>query len=301
MMRYFSIVILALFLNFNLSSQELRADVQVDFAQVQTSNTQIFGTLEKSLRDFINNTKWTEDTYKPEEKVECTFNIVIMERPATNEFKAVLTVQSRRPVYNSNYYSPVINLQDPNFSFKYSEFETLVFNPRRFSGKNLTDVIGFYVYLILGYDRDTFTLNGGTQFYNMADQLVDASVNQGFDGWDAFDGLKSRATFIGDILKPVNNTLRSVLYNYHINGLDKFYNQELYAKNNIANNLIKLKQYKNRTMFYPLEIFTFAKKEEIASIYSNGLSTSANLTEVQQTLSDLSPKYTDEYWSQIKK
>ncbi len=284
-----------------LEAQELRADVNVNFSQVQTSNTQIFSTLEKSLREFINNTKWTQKTYKAQEKIECSFTIVIMERPSTNEFKATLTIQSRRPIYNSNYFSPVLNIQDPNFTFKYSEFETLVFNPRRFSGKNLTDVMGYYVYLILGYDSDTFQLNGGTEYFNTADKIVDAAVNQGFGGWDAFDGLKSRATLIGDILKPQNNTLRNIYYNYHINGLDKFYTQELYAKNNIANNLLKLKQYQNRTLFYPLEIFVFAKKEEIASLFSGGISTTANLTELSQTLNEISPKFMDEYWSKIKK
>ncbi len=282
------------------NAQELLADVIVDYSQVQTSNTQIFKTLQKSLKDFINNTKWTDKQYTINERIECTFNIVIMKRPATTEFDAVLTVQSRRPVYNSNYYSTILNIQDPNFSFKYTEFEDLIFNPRKFSGKNLTEVIGFYVYLILGYDSDTFALKGGTEYFNTADKIVDASVNQGFKGWDAFDGLKSRALFIGNILKPQNNTLRSIWYNYHRNGMDKFYNQEVYAKNTIANNLMKLKQYQNQTLFYPLEIFVFSKRQEIASVFSGGLSTNANLTEVQQTLNALSPKYNEEFWSKIK-
>src|SRR5690606_33262050 len=144
-------LLVCLVCSFTLNAQEFLAKVTVDYSSVQGSNTQVFQTLEKSLSDFINTTKWTENRYKVHEKIEANFLIIITERNS-NSFKARLQIQSRRPVFNSTYFTPILNFVDNNFDFEYTEYEELIFNPRKFSNKNLTDVIAFYVYYILGMD-----------------------------------------------------------------------------------------------------------------------------------------------------
>src|SRR5690606_34241623 len=154
-----------------VSAQEFLATVTVDYSQVQGSNTQVFQTLQKSLSDFINTTKWTDKRYKIHEKIESNFLIIVTGREGNN-FQARRQIQSRRPVYNSTYYTPILNFVDANFDFEYTEFEELIFNPRKFSGKNLTDVVAYYVYFALGMDADTFQKEGGTQYFNICRQIA---------------------------------------------------------------------------------------------------------------------------------
>lgn len=140
----------------SISAQEILANVQINYSQIEGSNIQVYKTLEKSLRDFINNTSWTGKELQNYEKIKCNFSIIITERNG-NSFKSSIVVQSVRPVYNSEYESPMLNINDTNFPFEYTENENLIFNERQYSGKNLTDVISFYVYLILGYDGNSFS------------------------------------------------------------------------------------------------------------------------------------------------
>lgn len=153
-MKKFATIFFSICFAITAFSQNLIADVKVDYSMVQGSNTQVYQTLQKSLTTFINSTKWSSERLKTHERIEANFVINVLERQG-NKFKANILVQSRRPVFNSTYYTPVLNLSDDNFSFQYQEFEELIFNDRKFSNKNLTDVITYYIYLILAYDADT--------------------------------------------------------------------------------------------------------------------------------------------------
>jgi len=280
-------------------SQELLADVSVDFSAVQTSNTQVFKTLQKELKNFINNTKWTDKKFQIHERIQCAFFINITERTSNNNFKAILTVQSRRPIYGSNYFSPTLNFQDKSFSFEYVEFEQLIFNERKFSGNNLTDVLAFYIYLILGNDADTFSNLGGTAYYTKCQKIAQNSENQNYEGWSTFDGLRARSSIITEILKPASNTLRETNYLYHIRGLDQMNSNEVNAKNAIMNNLLKLDIYENNLKSIVFDIFLSAKKQEIVSIFSAGTSTTANVQQLKELLEKIDP--TDkEQWDKMK-
>ena len=158
----------------SIYSQELLANVQINNQQIAGSNTQVFRILEKSLRDFINNTSWTGKKLQNFEKIKCNFAVVISERPSNNSFKGSIVVQATRPVFNSQYETPLMNINDTNFTFEYNENENLVFNERQFSGKNLIDVVSFYVYLILGYDADSFQLKGGQTWFDKAFKIYKA-------------------------------------------------------------------------------------------------------------------------------
>ena len=204
MKKLFTIFVLIFSFNLNFS-QELLATVQVNAQQLGGSNTQVFKTLEKNLRDFINNTSWTGKKLQNFEKIKCNFALVVNERTGNN-FKGSLVVQAVRPVFGTTYETPLMNINDTNFGFEYLENENLTFNERQFSGKNLIDVISFYVYTILGYDGDSFKVQGGQPWFEKAQKISNNSMNQNFAGWSVMEGPKTRGALIDNMMKPEQNT-----------------------------------------------------------------------------------------------
>lgn len=300
-MKHF--ILLLLFLSFPTYnfSQELLANVIINYSKVQGSNNQVFITLEKSLKDFINNTSWTNQHLSLQERIKCSFSIIIEERKSTDQFKGSILVQSSRPVFNSTYQTPVLNYQDKDFTFNYIESENLTFNGRRFSGKNLVDVISFYVFMILGYDADTFSPMGGTEYFNTAQKISDNAINQGYNGWNSFDGPRTRGGIIADIINDKSSVLRNISYQYHRLGLDNMATEEQKAKTTIANSLLALKTYSENYQFYPLDIFLSSKKEEIKNIFSGGQTvTAVNINDLKTLLQNLSPINSSDYWNKIK-
>ncbi|WP_326981697.1 DUF4835 family protein [Chryseobacterium sp. MYb264] len=283
-------------------SQELLATVQVNSQQVQGSNTQAFKALEKSLRDFINNTSWTGKRLQNFEKIKSNFAIVIAERDG-NRFKASIVVQAVRPVFNTNYESPLINLQDQRFSFEYVENENLIFNERQFSGKNLIDVVSFYVYLILGYDADSFQSMGGTQWFQKAQQIAQNGESQNnYDGWKQVNEPRNRSQLIREILNPNMAQLRSSFYSYHRAGMDNLFNQDqTQAKKVIFDALMQLKMYENSfTQNYFFDLFITNKADEIFNVFNSTNNGGINIADLKQLMMMFSPKNTDARWSKWK-
>lgn len=286
-----------------LNAQELIAEVKVDYSQVRGSSTTAYTALEKSLKDFINTTKWTDSRYKIHEKIEANFTIIINEKIGSNRYKASLLVQSRRPVFSSIYYTPILNVNDRDFEFEYTEYEQLIFNSRQFSNKNLTDVIGYYIYLILGYDADTFSRMGGTSYFEISQTVASNAQSSDFNGWNQIQGPRNRSSLISEIINSKNNLLRNIYYTYHRTGLDMMSQNELNSKNTIANSLLTLEKYQqtnNYAQNYPLDLFFQAKKGEISQIYSGGLPTTASLSKLKSLLNTISPTNSDE-WNKIEK
>ena len=295
--------ILVLILGFNLSfSQELLATVQVNAQQLGGSNTQVFKTLEKNLRDFINNTSWTGKKLQNFEKIKCNFAIVINERPGNSSFKGSIVVQAVRPIFNTTYESPLMNLNDTNFAFEYTENENLIFNERQFSGKNLIDVISFYVYMILGYDGDSYKVRGGQPWFEKAQRISNNSQNQNYAGWSLMEGPKTRAALIDNMMKPEQNTLRNLYYTYHRAGLDNLGKQDQSSANKIIfDALMQLKTYENSfQMNYPVNIFIDSKKQEIFDIFNNGNNANVNMNDLKGLFVILSPKDIDSKWNKWK-
>lgn len=282
------------------SAQELMANVQVNAQQLGGSNQQVYKTLEKSLRDFINNTSWTGKKLQNFEKVKSNFAIVINEREG-NIFKGSIVVQAVRPVFNSTYESPIINLNDSKFTFEYLENENLIFNERQFSGKNLIDVVSFYVYLILGYDADTFQLNGGQQWFSKAQQVSQNAQNQKYEGWAVIEGPRTRGSLINGIINPNNATLRKIYYNYHRAGMDNLFNQDQNsAKKAIADALTLLKTYEsNFQMNYAVNLFTDTKSDEIFNIFDSGTAPAVNMSDLKQLMLIFAAKKSDK-WNKWK-
>lgn len=300
MKKLLSLLIILLFAGFG-HSQELLANVQVNYQQLGGSNVQTYKTLEKSLKDFINNTSWTGKRLQNFEKIKTNFAIILSEK-AGNSYKGSIVVQATRPVFNSQYDSPLINFNDTNFGFEYTENENLVFNERQFSGKNLIDVVSFYVYLILGYDGDSFSIKGGQPYFDKALKISQNAMNNNYAGWSQSEGLKSRGSLIDAIVNENNSTLRNTYYTYHRIGMDNMAKtDQTSAKKNIADALMTLKVYENNFQMNPaFNVFIDSKKNEIYSIFDSNNNGAVNMNDLKQLMSMFAPKEIDSKWNKWK-
>ncbi|ASW75493.1 hypothetical protein IQ37_02945 [Chryseobacterium piperi] len=296
-------LLLVLFL-YNISlSQELLATVQVNAQQLGGSNQQAYKALEKSLRDFINNTSWTGKKLQNFEKIKSNFAIVLSSRDG-NRYAGNIVVQAVRPVYGSTYESPLINIQDTKFAFEYVENENLIFNERQFSGKNLIDVISFYVYLILGYDADSFQSMGGSQWFAKAQQIAQNAQNRGYEGWAQIgnEGPRTRGALITQLSSPNISQLRSIFYTYHRAGLDNLFNQDqTQAKKVIFDALMQLRTYENSfQQNYACNLFIEAKNDEIFNIFNSNNNGGLVLNDLKQLMMAFAPKYNETKWNKWK-
>jgi hypothetical protein len=296
------LTIFSLFLFANLAfSQEIFANVTVNAQQLAGSNQQTYKTLEKNIRDFINKTSWTGKKLQNFEKVKSNFSLVITGKDG-NRYNGTLVVQAVRPVFNSTYESPLANINDTKIVFDYVENENLVFNERQFSGKNLTDIISFYVYLILGYDADSFQSMGGQPHFTKAQQISRNAMNKGFEGWSVVEGPRTRGSLIDGIINPNYNPIRSIYYTYHRSGLDNLHNQDQSSpKKIIAESLMGLKQYENSfQQNYAINLFLDSKAGEIYSIFDSKNNGAVNMNDLKQLMMTLSPKNSDAKWNNWK-
>ncbi|MGS0747805.1 type IX secretion system protein PorD [Halpernia sp. GG3] len=298
-MKKFIAFFLLIIFSSSFPAQELLANVQVNYSQIGGSNVQVFKTLEKSLRDFINNTSWTGKKLQNFEKIKCNFSIIISSRPDNNSFKGSIVVQAVRPTFDSTYESPLLNLNDTNFAFTYTENENLIFNERQFSGKNLIDVISFYVYTVLGYDADSFKSKGGEDYFQKAQKISQNSQNQNFAGWSIVEGPKTRAGLIDGLLNENSNILRNTFYVYHRSGMDNLSKQDQSgAKQNIANSLLQLKAYENNFQLnYPFSLFIDTKNAEIFNIFNTSNNGSVNMNDLKTIMSTFDPKDIESKWN----
>lgn len=278
-------------------SQELKCTISINSERATTVNKQLIQTLERSLTEFVNNTQWTKRKVLPEEVIECSMFINLSNVVDNTSFKGSIQVQSSRPVYGSSYSSPVFNYNDGAFDFEYTEFQNLFFNPNS-SNTNLVAVIAYYVHMILGFDADSFSLNGGTEYYKIAKGIVDLSQQSGYSGWSASDGNQSRFALVNDILMSANVNYSKNLYQYHIQGLDLMYTNTEVAKKNIVNSLKLLEElYQANSGRFLLRVFFDAKSDEIVGILKDG--PSINRDEIKTLLNKISPQNTVK-WSKLK-
>lgn len=247
MLRKTIIGLLVLAVTFTARAQELQAKVTVLAQQVGSNvNPKIFTTLQTQLTDLINNRKWTKNTFQPQEKIQCSFFINVQSVVEDNVYKASLTVQAARPVYDATYLSPLINYQDADLTFKYIEYQTIEFNENRVQGTdplsgNLTATLAFYIYTILGLDFDSFAPKGGVSFFQQVQNIVtNAPDSRNISGWKSFDGSRNRYWISENLNSPKYNVLHDILYGYYRNGLDQLYGNENMARENILDALTKL-------------------------------------------------------------
>lgn len=296
-MRKFFFLIFILSSIFSLQSQELNALVTINTDKIQSSNKQVYQTLQKSVTAFINETQWTTKTFKQQERINCAFTIIISEQNSNN-FTASLQVQATRPVYNSSYATPILNINDTSFNFKYSEFAPLIFNPNTYDS-NLVSTIAFYVYTILGIDADTFALKGGTDYLKTAENIMLQAQSSGESAWQNKIGKQNRFALIDGFLSSKFSPLRNIYYEYHRNGFDNFADNKELAKQTIQKNVISLEKLHNISIGnYMIRVFLDAKADEISNVFSDG-KPAENTQKMLSVLNKIAPTYKDK-WKTIK-
>lgn len=285
-----------LLLLFSARGQELNCTVTVNSDQVSQTNQQVITTLERSLTEFINKTRWTNRVFRENERINCRFFITVTNFESSR-FQATIQVQSSRPVYNTSYESPVLNYKDDQFNFEYFEFQPLVFNENVFNS-NLVGVISYYVYMVLGLDADTFELESGTEFYKKAQGIVTQGQGSNFAGWGQTSANnRNRFQLVDDLLSNTYREYRIALYNYHRKGLDILADNNSTGKQIIAGTLRLFETLnQRRPNAFLIQTFFDAKAEEIQNIFSDG--PKVDVVQLKETLNRVAPFYAST-WSQI--
>lgn len=260
--------ILLLFFSIPSFAQDLNARVQILSPQVQSTNKRALDVLKTTIQDFLNNRKWCEATLQAQERIDCNFVITVKDWDGSSNFKAEAQIISTRPVYGSTYNTPVLSVNDKNFDFNYSEGQPLDFSDQSFSS-NLSSLLAFYAYLIVGMDFDTFSKLSGTPYYAKAQTVLNNAQNAPYTGWKAFEGLRNRYWLIENLTNKSFLPLRSLLYTYHREGLDLMSDDVKKGRKNIAAalpDLTELNQQKQGSMLN--QVFFSAKADEIVDIFS---------------------------------
>jgi hypothetical protein len=270
-MKKLSLLIILICIGFATSAQDLNAQVKVVSAKVQSSNRHIFQSLETAMKDFLNGRKWCADPILPAERFDCTFVLTINAWDGNSGFTGELQVQSSRPVYNSSYTSPLLNVNDKDIDITYSEGQTIDFTDQTFTS-NMSSIMAFYAYIIIGMDYDSFSKEGGTQYFQAAQAVViNAQSNGSYKGWKAFDSNTNRYWLSENLNNKVYAPLRDFMYDYHRNGLDQMAESSAKGRKAISNLLPELAKVDRQRLgsMLPLVFFS-AKSDELVNIFSKG-------------------------------
>lgn len=248
-------------------AQDLNARVQILSPQVQNTNKRMLDVLEKAVSDFLNNRTWSANTVQPQERIDCSFVITINEWDGSSNFTAQAQIISTRPVFNTSYNSPVLSLSDNNFNFSYTEGQLMDYSDQQYMN-NLTSLLAYYAYVIVGLDADTFESNGGTPFYTAAQNVVNNAQNTGFDGWRSMEGTDNRFWLVNNLLDRRYQPLRDFLYSFYLEGLDKM-SANVQAGRKAVLALLPLLQKVDRLAQGAVfnQVFFTAKSDELIGVF----------------------------------
>lgn len=276
--------------------EELNATVNVNASKVQGSNTEVFTMLQDALQEFVNNRKWTANTYEENERIMCTFNFVVNSYSNDGSFDCSLMVQATRPVFGSSYNSMLFKYEDKSIKFTYQPHDRLDFVEDNLDN-NLTAVVAFYVYTIIGMDFDSMGELGGSEFLNKALTIANNSQNLGDAGWRAGSSSNNRYTIIDDYMNGALEPVRRLMYRYHRLGLDTMFKNADGGRKAITECMDLLKKaYEDRPMAYFTKLFTEYKVDEIVNVYSK--CTPEEKKKVVNILSEINPSLSSE-WDKI--
>lgn len=278
-------------------AQEINCTVTINSDQIEGSNKQIFETLKSAIEEYMNQNRWTNMTYANHEKIECSM-LVVVKTMADNMFTCEMTLQSRRPVYGTTYTTPLLNFKDNAFNFTYQEFDRIEYQQNQFT-TNLTAMLAYYCYLIIGHDQDSFQRLGGTPFFQQCEEIVNACQSASMEnseqkGWLAFDSNRNRYALINNLLDEAFKKYRNYYYEYHRLGLDEMSGNVTNGRARIAEGMPVLKEaYRARPATYVINTFLDAKADEIADIFSKG--TDKEKKTVYDLLMDIDPTRQNTY------
>ena len=289
--RYIAIFLVSLLGIASLRAQEINCTVTINSDQIEGSNKQVFGTLKTAIEEYMNQNRWTNMTFAEQEKIECSMMLVV-KAVADNMYSCEMTLQSRRPVYGTTYTTPLLNFVDRNFNFTYQEFDRIEYQQNQFT-TNLTAMLAYYCYLIIGHDMDSYQRLGGTPFFEQCENIVNACQSASMDnseqkGWLAFDSNRNRYALINNLLDEAFKKYRNYYYEYHRLGLDEMSGNVANGRARIAEGLPVLKEaYRARPATYVINTFLDAKADELVDIFKKG--TDKEKKEVYDLLVDIDP------------
>ena len=302
MRRFFILIVILISVSLNTFSQELKCNVQLVSQQIQGTNKQVFQTLQNAINEFMNNTVWTNYAFAPNERIECNMLINLTDQASADEFSGTIQIQSRRPVYNSSYNSVLFNYLDNNFDFRYVEYEPLEFDENQHLS-NLTSMLAYYAYIIIGLDFDSFSYKGGTEFFEKAEKIVNNAQNAPQKGWKPFDAKSNRNRYwlVKNILDQNYEPVRQFIYNYHRLGLDLMDSKPVEARQEIADSyklLQKVFRQKPDPFMFFLQVVFDAKSDEWVNVFSEG--PMDQKTKVVTILTEIDPANSNKYEKILK-
>ena len=250
-------------------AQELNAKVTVNHSQIQGTDASVFEEIEQNLTQFINERQWTNLQFQKNERIPCNFNITVTKYDnSSNVFTCKAVIQANRPVYGSSYTTTVYNNTDNDFNFEYAQFQQLQFNEEQLDNQ-LMALIGYYAYLIIGINLDTFAPMGGEDILQRCMNLANNAQNLNYPGWKAFDNSRNRFAIINDYLDGAMKPFRQLQYDYYRNGLDEMSTNVERGRTNITTALENdlKKSHSDRPLSLLPQIWTDYKRDELANIY----------------------------------
>ena len=298
-MKRFIMIMLVVFVIRNISvAQELRCNISISAQKIQGANKTVFETMQSDLYEFMNNRKWTDHQYAMDERIECNFFINLDEQISSDQFKGSIQVQARRPVFNSSYETILLNIKDNDFDAKYVEYQTLEFNETS-NKDNLTNILAYYAYIVLGMDYDSFSPDGGTEYFQKAQAIVNNSQNAVQKGWKAFESERNRYWLVENILNKSYAGFRNCTYQYNRQGLDLMADKPEEGRAAIAESLKSIqKVFRSRPSLYILQVFFDAKSDELVNIFSKSFPDERN--RVMAILNECDPSNGSKYEKILK-
>jgi hypothetical protein len=249
------------------AAQELNCRITILAPQLQQIDKVILDRMKDAMEEFMNARKWTDDQFMQDERIECNIQITLNEMPSAGNFKGSIQVQSSRPVYNSEYSAPILVVNDNDFVFRYVENQLMQWSLDQHRD-NLTSVLAFYAYIIIGFDYDTFALEGGTDHLLKAQQIVLNAQNAGEPGWKASQGQRNRYWLIENHMHETFKPLRRGFYEWHRHGLDKIYENPGKARKVISDAIVAFKDvHQVRPASYNMQLFFLAKADEVVKLF----------------------------------
>ena len=278
-----------------LNAQELSCNINVTAPKLEGTDKRAFEALQRAAYEFINNRKWTSYNFRTEERIECTMLITINDRLSADEFKGTMNVVIRRPVYNASYNTVLLNTIDKNVQFRYVESQPLDYSDGTFTS-NLTSLLAFYSYTIIGFYLDSFTPNGGGPYFEKAQDVVNAAQNASEPGWKAFESEKNRYWLANNYVTPANSALRDFSYRFHRLGLDQMYDKVDQGRSNVTEAIeILQKLYNSKPNLYGLQLIFDAKRDEFVNVYADQRVAPLEKTTIVNILKEIDPANSSKY------
>lgn len=291
-------MLLSLPLMFAAQAQEFNCQVSVIAPQVATAQPRVFQSLELAIKEFYQNRRFTNLNFAPSERIDINLLLTISSQPAADRFEGTLQVIYARPVYGTDYNSPVLDLVDNNIQFNFLENTQIEFTPERYIN-NLSSLLGFYAYFVLGMDADTYAPLGGTQYYNQAQMIVNNAQNSSETGWKAFEDQRNRYWLMDNQVQAVFRPYRDLLYNYHRLGMDVMTEDAAAARKSIAAQIEKLKTvHQAKPASYNLQVFFNAKFQELVELFKPA--EQAEKAKLFNTLQIIDPGHISQYQNMMR-